>query len=296
MRTRDPAALPTWGDREPFVIESPTVRYTWQGVPAGVQIIRDQVFKTIGDRELILDVYMPELVDEPLPAIVWISGGGWKQMGRFGPQRISAWLAAHGYAIIGFEYRVSGEAIFPACIEDCKAAVRWVRANAAEHMLDPDRVGCWGDSAGGHLAALLANTPDVDELQREGPNLQYSTHVSAAVAIFPPCDLRNMVTARDSVVALMGGPIEQRRDAYELASPAAHVRRDCPPHLLIHGTADEIVPYQQSVDYHARLLDAGVESTLVQVPGVGHDGRVHGNEEAKAIIRAFFDRHLKGAE
>lgn len=280
-------------DSEHIVLANCTVRHRWQGTPAGIQIIRDLEFKRAGEKPLRMDIWMPEAPAAPVPVILWICGGGWRGMHRRGVATVAAWLCAHGFALAGVDYRVSGEARFPACIEDLKAAVRWLRAHAGVHTLDPDRIGVWGDSAGGHLAELLGVTAGVKELQREGPHLDQSSAVAAVCAFYPPADLRTMAQT-DFVQELIGWPLQDNfRAVWDLASPITHVRPGLPPHLLVHGTADEIVPFEQSTRYAAALRQAGVPCTLVELTGVKHDGAaVYGAEEVKTLVAAFFKRHL----
>jgi acetyl esterase/lipase len=281
-----------WGQKDEVVIDTPTILHRWQGIPAGVEIIRDQEFQNVRGRSMRLDIYLPERRPQPVPVVMWISGGAWRGMSRLGPPIVSAWLAGRGYAVVGFEYRVSGEAKFPAQIADCKAAVRWIRANAQTHNLDAGRIGAWGDSAGGHLAELLGVSDGIAELEGDGPNREFSSRVSPVCAFYPPADLRGI--GHDKMVHdLFGGTPEELPEMYDLGSPICHVKPSSPPHLLAHGTDDEIIPYDQSVRYAKSLRAAGVETTLVKLPGVKHDGKIlYGCEEVKCIVADFFDRHL----
>jgi acetyl esterase/lipase len=259
-----------------ITIAKPTVRTRWQGIPAGVKIIRDIEFKVVGDRRLLLDIYMPEAPKQPVPVVIWICGGGWRGMSRFGPPVVSAWLAGHGFAVIGADYRVSGEATFPAAVEDCCDVVRWVRKQGKKHQLDPQHIGTWGDSAGGHLAALTG--------------LKMKTQ--AVCAFCPPTELALMAD-RDFVAPFIGGMPEQKPREYKLASPVTLVRRGAPPHLLVHGTADDCVPFDQSVWYAARLEAVGTAVTFVRFPGLGHNCEVlYGAEEIKPVVTKFFQRWL----
>lgn len=258
-----------------ITIQHPTVRTRWQGLPAGVQIVRSIEFKKVGDRSLLLDIYMPEKPVKPLPVVAWYCGGGWRGMSRFGPPVVSAWLAGLGYAVIGADYRVSGEAKFPAAVEDCVDVVRWVRRHGRKHNLDSKRIGVWGDSAGGHLAAMVGLT----------------AKTQAVCAYCPPTDLASM--PRDFVEQFIGGQPSDMPDVYAQASPVTWVRRGAPPHLLAHGMDDTLVPFDQSVRYMARLKAAGAEVTLVRFPGVKHASDVlYGAEEMKRIVTRFFGRWL----
>ena len=274
-------------------IDSPTVETRHQGIPPGIQWMRDLVYKHVGARDLKLDIWLPEARPAPVPAIVWICGGGWRAMNRLGVYTVSGWLAGDGYAIVGVEYRCSGEAIFPACIDDLKAAVRYLRANAAVCGIDPDRIGVWGDSAGGHLAELLGVSSGCDALEREGGDRGQSSAVSPVCAFYPPADLAAM-DELEIVRQVMGGSAAELPEAYRLASPIHHVGPGSPPHLIAHGTDDEIVPFEQSTQYVAALEGAGVEVTMVELPGVRHDGHVlYGCLQLKEQVREFFRRHLR---
>lgn len=155
----------------------------WLGVPEGVKHIRDIEFQKLPTRSLLLDIFMPEDPPAAVPVILWISGGGWRGMTKDGAEQVAAWICAKGFAVVGLQYRVSSEARFPAQIQDCKAALRWVRAEGGKYRLDGARVGVWGDSAGGHLAALLGVSAGVSELEEATGQ---STAVSAVCAFNPP--------------------------------------------------------------------------------------------------------------
>ena len=157
-----------------------------ENVSAAIE--RDLPYKRIGGETLTLDLYRPEKISGPLPVIIWIHGGGWNR-GR--KERCPAVaLVDDGFAVASVDYRLSSVAPFPAQIQDCKAAVRWLRANASTYHLDPDNVGVWGNSAGGHLAALLGTSGGVSELEGDGDNMQYSSRVQAVCDVAGPVDLR----------------------------------------------------------------------------------------------------------
>lgn len=146
-------------------------------VPEGAKVVRDLEYARVGEKKLLLDLYLPEKAESPLPVIVGIHGGGWANGNKAGGQ--GSWLARHGYAVAVINYRFSGEAIFPAQIEDCKAAVRWLRAHARKYNLDPERFGATGHSAGGHLTSLLATAGDAKEFDK-GDYLEVSSRIQAA--------------------------------------------------------------------------------------------------------------------
>ncbi len=276
-------------------------------IPADVELIRDVEFGKGGGRALKLDILRPKNPpEEPLPVVTFIHGGGWRGGKKgVGILRLLP-LARRGYFCATIEYRLSGEAVFPAQIEDCKCAIRWLRAHAKEYNLDPDRIGVWGSSAGGHLVALLGTSGGVKELEGKGGWEKHSTRVQAVVDFFGPTDLLNIVedagknqfqgrTGFDSknnpVALLLGGPIEENKDKAAKASPITYVSKDDPPFLIVHGDRDALVPLGQSERLRDALKKVGVEAKLHVVKGAGHGlGRVG---DVGDMIVSFFDEHLR---
>lgn len=267
-------------------------------VPPGAVVHRDLQYAQAGEKKLLLDLYLPEKPDGPLPVIVGIHGGGWANGSKQGgPGRF---LAAHGFAVACINYRLSGEAIFPAQIEDCKSAVRWLRANADKYGLDPDRFGAMGHSAGGHLTSLLATSGGVKEFD-QGANLAFSSRVQAACPLSGPTDLLQMDAhappdARLKHDApgspesrLIGGPIQKNKKRAARANPITYIDAKDPPFLIIHGSADPLVPVHQAKLLHEALSSKGVESTLHVVEGAGHGV---GSREVNAAAARFFQKHL----
>ena len=268
---------------------------------ANVAIQRDLVYKRINGAVLTLDLYCPEKVSGPLPVIVWIHSGGWSR-GR--KERCPAvTLVQDGYAVASIDYRLTTTAPFPAQIEDCKAAVRWLRANASTYHLDPDHIGVWGHSAGGHLAALLGTSGGVRELEGTGDNMSYSSRVQAVCVVSGPGDLLQLYRAatgpsgtemnpkvKPALEALIGVPVEENKTKAMAASPITYVSKDDPPFLIIHGEIDSTVPVSQAESFAAALKAAGVETTLEIAPGRGHGA---GGPKFQPMIKAFFDKYLK---
>jgi acetyl esterase/lipase len=199
-----------------------------------------------------------------------------------------------GYAVASIDYRLTRTAPFPAQIEDCKAAVRWLRANAANYNLDADRIGVWGMSAGGHLAALLGTSGGVPELEGNGDNMQYSSRVQAVCDVAGPADLAALTNVGPkrmfAIESLLGGPLGKDKAKAVAASPVHYVSKDDPPFLIVHGEGDRVVPLEQSQRLYEELRKAGVNVTLKILPGVGHQ-RVLMNAVKDAA--AFFDATLK---
>jgi len=268
---------------------------------ANAAIQRDLVYKRVNGAVLTLDLYCPEKVSGPLPVIVWIHTGGWSR-GR--KERCpAAALVQDGYAVASIDYRLTTTAPFPAQIEDCKAAVRWLRANASTYHLDPDHIGAWGHSAGGHLAALLGTSGGVRELEGTGDNMSYSSRVQAVCVVSGPGDLLQLYRSatgpsgaemnpkvKPALEALIGGAVEENKTKAMAASPIHYVSKDAPPFLIIHGENDSMVPVAQAESFAAALKAAGVETTLEIANGRGHGA---GGPKFQPMIRAFFDKYLK---
>jgi acetyl esterase/lipase len=256
-------------------------------------VIREIVFKRIGGRALKLDLYLPTCGGIVSPLVIWVGGGGWKQMGKAGCERLAAWLTGHGFAVAGVEYRVSGEAIFPAQIQDCKAAVRWLRAHATEYGLDEKRVGAWGDSAGGHLVELLSTTSGVAEFEADGVYPEQSSAIQACCSFYGPSDLTDLPAASELVAQLLGCSVEECPEVATKASPITYVSSSSAPHLLVHGDADVIVPISHSYRFLAALEEHGVDAKLHVRHGVGHDGEAfYGNADVRSLVVGFFRTFL----
>jgi acetyl esterase/lipase len=261
-------------------------------LPEGVKAQTDLEYVKDGHERQKLDLYLPEKAEGPLPLIVWIHGGGWQGGSKNGCPVL--FLTTKGYAVASINYRLSQHAQFPAQIEDCKTAIRWLRANAKKYNLDSDHVGVAGGSAGGHLVALLGTTGGVKELEGKGGHSDQSSRVQAVVDLFGPADLTKMGGKPDSAVAkLLGGPVQENKEKAAKASPVTYVSKESAPFLILHGDKDPTVPYSQSEMLEEALKKAGVEVTLVNVKGAGHGGKEFQTEENRKRIADFFEKHLK---
>lgn len=278
-----------------------TVQFAAVQIPPDVELIRDIVYGTGGGRPLKVDILRPKsLPENPMPVIVWVHGGGWRGGNKEGGIGRLIPFARNGYFCATIEYRLSGEATFPAQIEDCKCAIRFLRAKAQEYHIDPNRIGVWGSSAGGHLVTLLGTTGGIKELEGEGGWQNFSSNVQAVCDWFGPTDFLRMNDlpsridhdAPDSPESLLiGGPIQENKEKVERANPITYVTPDDPPFLIMHGDQDLLVPFNQSELLYDALRKAGVEVTLVKVKGAGHG---FGGRKVIALVKAFFDKHLKG--
>ncbi len=276
--------------------------HTFQELPFHVNMVTDMQYGTAEDgTALLMDFAYPRATPgmppaEKMPVIINIHGGGWYTGNRAIERGLLMPLQGFFYASI--EYRLSGQAPFPAQIYDVKAAIRWVRAHAEEYNLDPQRIGLYGGSAGGHLSALAGCTADMPELEGDCGWGEHSTQVHAVAAANPPTDLTvgesewEWFYAESEIIeAFLGGPIQQQIDIARLASPMTHINADAPPHLFLHGTEDDIVPFSQASMMHNALLDLGVESTLVAFDEMDH-GLFGYSALAWHYIMPFFKKHL----
>lgn len=266
-----------------------------------VELIRDIEYGRVGDRPLLLDIYRPlNPIISPMPAVIWIHGGGWRGGSKF-PSPVE-FLAKYGFLGISIEYRLSGEATFSAAVEDSKCAVRWLRAKAKEYNVDPDRIGVWGGSAGGHLSLMVATAEAGAGLEGDGGWGEYSSRVQAAVAYYGPSDFISLYKGGGNNSALtefIGGTMEERPQAYWLASPLNHVTPDDPPLLLVHGDLDPVVPFSQSKLMYQAYRGLGLEVTLVEVSGAGHGFKPAtsnpvspSSQEIEQLVLDFFLQHL----
>jgi acetyl esterase/lipase len=281
----------------------PSPRGANAGLPQGAKAMQNVQYAQVGDKSLLLDLYLPAQAKGPLPLVVWIHGGAWSAGSKEGCPAV--WLVGRGYAVASINYRLSQEAIFPAQIEDCKAAIRYLRASAARYSIDANHIGVWGSSAGGHLVALLGTSGDVKELEGAvGDNLTASSRVQCVVDYFGPTDFMKFkdqptwvkVNQPDSpLVRLVGGLLEEKKDLVAKANPITFISRDDPPFLVAHGDKDNTVPISQSQLLVAALRKAGVAVTFEVVKGAGHGFNGVQNEALNSIVTSFFDKHLKGA-
>jgi len=267
-------------------------------IPPGCKTISDVVYGKVGTRELHLDIVIPnDATDKPHPCVVWIHGGGWSKGSH--KQNRAAWLAGKGYVVASVEYRLTGEAVFPAQITDCKAAIRYLRAHAKDYGIDPKRIGAWGSSAGGHLVALLGTTGGVKELEGNAGNPAQSSAVQAVCDFFGPTNLTIDMRADPpaAVAALLGGSPKDKPELAKLASPVKFVDPKDPPFLIVHGEQDKVVPISQSEQLYEALKKAGVDVTFVRVKNAGHGftpvGMAPHLDEINAQVLAFFDKQLK---
>jgi len=252
----------------------------------------------------VLDIYLPPAGAGPFPVVVWIHGGAWQEGNKGSAAHYADLLLPEGIAVVGINYRLAQHAIFPAQIHDCKGAVRWLRANAATYNLDPNRIGAWGSSAGGHLVALLGTSGGVSAAEGTvGGNVTFSSRVQAVADYFGPTDLLNINLdvatppgsslnhdapnspesrligfdqAGEGIGVLRANqtnpnpPFPAKLALIALANSITHVTADDPAFYLAHGTDDTVVPKMQSTKLANALAAAGVPPMYDMVTGAGH--------------------------
>ncbi len=281
-----------------------------EGAPPKPQDVQESVFKNIeyvpgGGERNKLDVYVPKNAPKPMPVILYIHGGAGVEGSKDAPSYARE-LLRYGYAVVATNYRYSSQAPFPAQIEDCKAAVRWIRANARKYGFDPKRVGATGDSAGGSLCSMLAVTGSTKKFDK-GPNLDQKSEIQAALILFGAENYETLKKEMDEAklppdcvkwamncvaIFLGGDPAGNPQKAKE-ASSVSYVSSKSAPTLVIHGKNDDIVPYAQSVGFVDALKKAGAETKLILVDGMGHSWQQAFADGRAEESLAFLDSHLK---
>ena len=258
-------------------------------VPQGVTVHRDLEYASVDGHSLRLDLYIPEGAETKPAMLMWVHGGGWRNgdKGRINPTVIR--LTGEGFAAASINYRLNGLAAHPEHIHDCKAAVRWLRANAEKYGYDATRIGVGGGSAGGHLALMLGMTAGVEALEGGiGGHLDQSSRVQAVLDLFGPSDL----------VALSQNKAQfrtrhRKTDGQLLAaSPLNYLTNDDAPVLIFQGDEDPVVPMAQSQQLHERYQAAGLDSSLYIIQGAAHGGPQFSDPARHDLAKAFFEKHL----
>jgi acetyl esterase/lipase len=262
---------------------------------------RDVTYCTLDNVELKMDIYRPQGSTAPTPALLYVHGGGWtggdKRSGE-GIRDIPE-LLARGYLVAAVNYRLAPRYKFPAMIEDVKCAVRFLRANAERFSINPEKIGAWGGSAGGHLVALLG-TADATAGWDVGQYLEQSSRVQAVVDMYGPTDLTVLFEgANPRLMEQVFGTSDRNSETLQKASPVNWVSSDDPPFLILHGERDPLVPVSQSQIFYEKLQAAGVPATFVIVKNAGHGFAPLGGpispsrQELTKMIADFFDQYLK---
>jgi acetyl esterase/lipase len=264
----------------------------------------DVEYAAVGGTSLRLDLYTPSGAAGALPTLLYLHGGAWAlgDKSDAAVERLVP-LVAHGFAVASANYRLVPSVTYPSPVHDVKAAVRWLRANAAEYGLDPDRIALGGASAGGHLASLAALTTGDAALEGDvGAHVGVSSAVGAVVAYFPGSDLllsggRNELETRilppPPTAALLGlQRIDDDPELVRSASPRYRVHPGAPPHLVLHGDRDTMVNHEQSRLLHDALSSVGASSTFVLLGGAGHEGPEFVSPAITALVAGFLAEQL----
>lgn len=268
--------------------------------PSNAAVLKDIPYRTVGDKTLCLDLYRPEQASGKLPVIVWIHGGAWLagSKNQCLPERMG--FVGKGFAVASVDYRLSDAAKFPAQIEDCKAAIRWLRAHAEEYNLDANRFAAWGDSAGGHLVGLLGTAGDVRDFDT-GEYLDQSSAVQVVCNYYGPSDFAAFVTTpgyeehawpQSPESRLIGGRVQDKAEEARKASPTTYASKGDAPMLLVHGDKDSTVPIGQSKLLYEALKKASVPTEFVTLKDAGHGGPQFQTQELLSRIEAFLKSHL----
>jgi acetyl esterase/lipase len=241
-----------------------------------------ECFAAPGGRELFADVFHPAgwtpagrtVQSEPLPAVVFLHGGGWARGDRTLAPDLATFFAADGFVMASFDYRLSSESVFPAQLYDVRAGIRWLRQNAGRLGVDPERIAVWGSSAGGHLAALAGTTSHLPALPGEPDGGGVSAAVQTVVAGYGPVDFLRLpdggADPGSFEAQLLGGAPASLPELAASANPAGYAGAEAPPFLIMHGLADTAVPALQSELLYEALAAAGAEAELHLIDGYGH--------------------------
>jgi len=251
------------------------------------------------NQHLQLNIARPKKSDHLLPCVLCIHGGGFRAGNRDAYNPLLINLAGQGYVAASTSYRLAPKYQFPAAIFDVKAAVRWLKANASVYHIDPDRIGVTGDSAGGHLAQFLGVTADVKQFEGDEGNYAQSSRVACVVNRYGPSDFTKSygksVDAAEVLPLWLGGNLDTAREKHVLSSPLNWVNPAAAPTLILHGTDDKYVAYEQGVWMRDRLKSCGVHVEMLTLEGAGHGFKGADAERADAAMFAFFDRELKNS-
>jgi acetyl esterase/lipase len=261
-------------------------------------VVSDVRYCTGGGKPLLMDVFIPNHRNRtPTAAVLWIHGGGWERGDKNGNSGAQL-LAAEGFVTASLFYRLSGDSPFPADIEDCKCAIRFLRANAAKYGIDPDRIGVAGASAGGHLAELVATTDRSAGLEGDGGWESVSSRVQAAAAYYGASDftvgaMKFQHHTGQVIVKLFRGTETEKPDLYRKASPILYVSKDDPPLLLAHGEKDDLVPFDQSVRMAEAYRRMGLPVQFVAVINAGHDFEHVGDAPVEPSLEIIHQRTVE---
>ena len=288
-----------------------------RGFPCRVRRIESVVYASPRGNPLPADIYLPDEEQRPLPVILWLHGGGWRSGDRRSGPDLARFYAERGFAMVSIDYRLSDEAVFPAAVEDVKTAIRWIRSVADHYGFDPNRIGLWGASAGGHLAALAALSGPGTFENADSEHAVFSSQVHAVAAAYPVIDFLHLDAHRAAMPPLdidprafalppasdsdsfesrfLGAPLLSVPHLAAKANPVEYVQPGAPPFLLLHGTSDGAVPPMQSGLLFDALAAAGNNTTMLLIEGLGH-GFLNRNDWDQGASRAAEIREARPGE
>jgi len=260
-------------------------------------LMPDVEYGKVGDRVLHMDIATPKIqTSAPMPVVLWIHGGGWE--GGSYKDSPAIILPLYGFFTASIEYRLSGEAPWPAQLEDCKLAIRWLRANQKKYHINPERFGVWGHSAGGHLAVCLGVAGDAPPSDKDAPYAELTSRVEAVVDWAGPTDFTDPASMNDLLrglaAKLCGGPITEKEAIWKDASPVLHVPVDVPPVLIFHGELDTVVPIHNSERLKSALKQVHGHFELVRVANGDHGlrslrGQPPADPDIQIVLRHVID-------
>jgi len=268
--------------------------------PDNIVIKNDVEYGNSGNRPLLLDLYSPTNVDGAVPGIVFIHGGSWEHGKKEDYRPWAMHFASRGFVVASAQYRLSGEAPFPAAVHDVKAAVRYMRAKADALGVDPNRIAVAGGSAGGHLAMMVGYSADEESLDGDSGHPGISSRVNCVVNIYGPTDMttpyaRGVSETNSRVSKFFSGRYNEQPDNYAAGSPIRYVTGDDPPTLILHGTVDALVPVNQADILAKKLTDVGVPYIYDRLPGWPHSMVLAKsvNDRCLWFMDRFLDRYLR---
>ena len=276
-------------------------------VPADIELINDVAYSKDGNPKHVMDILrLKTRSKKPMPVIVWIHGGGFTGGSKTsGYQRLERFVQ-RGYLGVTIDYRFAYEKTFPAQLQDCKCAIRFLRAHAKQYNLDSKHIGVWGGSAGGNLVAMLGVTGGVKEFEGDGGWTRYSSRVQAVVDYFGMTDFLAIyelakqgksterflpMDGKESISHLLGVKYFENPDLCRKASPTTYASKDDAPFYIFHGDLDLLTPWSQGELLNQVLRKAGVESDFYLVKGGKHGWPARADVDDK--VDKFFDKHLK---
>ena len=248
-----------------------------------------------GGRSLEADIFLPPLEEKNRPAVLFIHGGGWIEGDRSQLRGYGILLARLGFVCMCNSYRLSNESIWPAQVQDVNCAIRYLRANATDLGLDPNRIGVSGNSAGGHLSLMAAATNHDQIFEGEGGSNEVSSEIKAVCAIYPPTTIRQleMLNPLENAFLMLMGK-EAKKEDFDKASPLNYVTEDYPPCMLIHGSADSVVRLKDSTKFYEKLIEFNRPASLHIFSEEEHafDGEPDYGRAVADLQALFFKKYL----